>query len=342
MTVVRSAAEWKARFAADTRGSAITIGNFDGVHLGHSEILFQLSIRAFEEKLRSTVVTFDPHPLRVLRPNDAPPLILTLDQRMAEIAHRPIEEVLVLRFDEALARLTPREFVEQIVVGTLNTKLILVGENFRFGHRGAGDVALLRQFGRELGFAVECIDPVLCRGEVISSSAIRRAIAEGRVIHALRFLGRPYSLVGEIQTGTGLGRKVVVPTLNLRTAQELMPKMGVYATDVRVDVRTFRAVTNVGMRPTFDGKALTVESHLFDFDEQLTSGPMEVRFWARLRDEMKFSGPEALRAQILLDVAKGRRFFRLADRMTIIGGSAGRKQAAEKSAKTVIPNTLQG
>ena len=315
LAIVQSVAEWKARFGTDERGSAVTIGNFDGVHLGHREILRRVLERAALENLRSTVVTFDPHPLRVLRPNDAPPLLLTLEQRLAEIEGAGIDAALVLRFDAALACLSPREFIEQIVVGTLRTKAILVGETFRFGHRGAGDVALLRQFGREFGFEVECIDPVVCRGEVVSSSAIRRAISEGRMIDALRFLGRPYSLVGEIQTGTGQGRRLVVPTLNLRTTQELMPKMGVYATDVRVDVRTFRAVTNVGMRPTFEGTSLTVESHLFDFDEQLTNGPMEVRFWTRLRDEMKFSGPEALRAQILQDAARSRRFFRLIDRI---------------------------
>lgn len=314
LAVLRSPAEWKAHFGADVRGSAVTIGNFDGVHLGHSEILRRVVLRSALENLRSTVVTFDPHPVRVLRPNDAPALLLTLEQRLAQIAGAAVDAALVLRFDEALARLSPREFIEQIVVGTLRTKVILVGENFRFGHRGAGDVAQLRQFGREFGFEVECIDPVVCRGEVVSSSAIRRAISEGRMIDALRFLGRPYSLVGEIQPGTGQGRRVVVPTLNLRTAQELIPKMGVYATDVRVDGRTFRAVTNVGMRPTFDGKALTVESHLFKFDEQLTSGPMEVRFWTRLRDEMKFTGPEALRVQVLSDAGRARRFFRLLDR----------------------------
>ena len=327
LAVFRSAAEWRERFGTDPRGSAITIGNFDGVHLGHSEILSRLVERSSRANLRSTVVTFDPHPLRVLRPNDAPALLLTLEQRLAEIGRTPIETALVLRFDAALASLSAREFVEDIVVHTLRTKAILVGENFRFGHRGAGDVSMLREFGSEFGFAVECIDPVVCRGEVVSSSAIRRAVAEGRVMDALRFLGRPYSLSGEIQSGTGLGRRVVVPTLNLRTEQELTPKMGVYATDVRVDVRTFRAVTNVGMRPTFDGKALTVESHLFDFDEAMSGGAMEVRFWARLRDEMKFSGAEALRTQIFLDIARGRRFFRLADRVTIIGGSAGRRQA---------------
>jgi riboflavin kinase / FMN adenylyltransferase len=315
LAVARSVAEWKERFGAEERGSAITIGNFDGVHLGHREILRRVSERAALDDLRSTVVTFDPHPLRVLRPNEAPPLLLTLEQRLAEIEGAGIDAAIVLRFDETLASLGPREFIEQIVVRTLRTKAILVGENFRFGHRGAGDVSLLRQFGGEFGFAVECIDPVVCRGEVVSSSAIRRAISEGRMMDALRFLGRPYSLAGNIQTGTGQGRRFVVPTLNLRTAQELMPKMGVYATDVRVDSRTFRAVTNVGMRPTFDGTALTVESHVFNFDEQITSGPMEVRFWTRLRDEMKFSGPEALRAQILQDAARSRRFFRLVDRI---------------------------
>jgi riboflavin kinase / FMN adenylyltransferase len=326
LAVVRSAAEWKERFAGDSRGAAVTIGNFDGVHLGHREILRRVVERARAENLLATVVTFDPHPLRVLRPDDAPLLLLTLEQRLAEIERAGIDAVLVLRFDSELARLSAREFVERIVVGTLRTRAILVGKNFRFGHRGAGDVALLREFGREFGFAVECIDPVICRGEIVSSSAIRLAVCEGRLIDAGRLLGRPFSLGGEIVSGSGLGRKFVVPTLNLRTAQELMPRMGVYATEVLVGGRRFRAVTNVGMRPTFAGKALSVESFLFDFDEEVTSGALEVGFFARLRDEMKFDGPETLRAQILLDAGRGRRFFRLMDRIKAGGEKAERKQ----------------
>jgi riboflavin kinase / FMN adenylyltransferase len=327
LAVVRSAAEWKERFAGDSRGAAVTIGNFDGVHLGHREILRRVVERARAENLLATVVTFDPHPLRVLRPDDAPLLLLTLEQRLAEIERAGIDVVLVLRFDAELARLSAREFVERIVVGTLRTRAILVGENFRFGHRGAGDVTLLREFGREFGFAVECIDPVICRGAIVSSSAIRLAVCEGRLIDAGRLLGRPFSLGGEIVSGSGLGRKFVVPTLNLRTAQELMPRMGVYATEVLVGGRKFRAVTNVGMRPTFAGKALSVESFLFDFDEEVTSGALEVGFFARLREEMKFAGPEALRERILLDVGRGRRFFRLLDRVKVGRESAARKQS---------------
>jgi riboflavin kinase / FMN adenylyltransferase len=314
LAIMRSAAEWKQRFGADARGAVITIGNFDGVHLGHREILRRVVERARRENAIATIVTFDPHPLKLLRPNDAPKLLLTLEQRLAEIERAGLDAALVLRFDAALACLSPRDFIEQIVVNTLRTKAILVGENFRFGHRGAGDVAQLRELGREFGFAVECIDPVVCRGEVVSSSAIRRAICEGRLIDAGKFLGRPFSLMGEIRAGTGMGRRLVVPTLNLRTQQELLPKTGVYATEVRVNGQRYRAVTNVGMRPTFDGKALTVESHLFDFDQPLTAGPMEVSFWHRLRDEMKFPGPETLRAQILRDAERARRFFRLFDR----------------------------
>jgi riboflavin kinase / FMN adenylyltransferase len=314
LAVLRSPEEWKARFGADERGSAVTIGNFDGVHLGHQEILRRVVERARRDDLRSTVVTFDPHPLRILRPNDAPALLATLDQRLAMLESCGLDAALVLPFDAELARLSAREFVEQIIARTLRARTILVGNNFRFGHRGAGDVALLRQFGEEFGFEIECIDPVVCRGEVVSSTAIRRAVSEGRLIDAGRFLGRPYSLAGEIQPGTGQGRRFVVPTLNLRTAQELLPKTGVYATEVSVNGRKYRAATNVGMRPTFDGKGLTVESFLFDFDEQIASGPMDVSFWARLRDEMKFSGPEALRAQIEIDAGRAKRFFRLLDR----------------------------
>ena len=192
----------------------------------------------------------------------------------------------------------------------MRAEAVFVGANFRFGHRQMGDVKLLEEIGRRSEFEVEIVAPVIEDGAVISSSAIRQALREGRVQDAQKMLGRPYALEGEIRTGTGQGRKLIVPTLNLATEQELLPKTGVYATEVVVAGKVYGAATNVGMRPTFDGKSTTIESHLFDFSENLTSGQMEVRFLARLRDEQKFSSFEGLREQVLKDIEAARILYK--------------------------------
>ena len=318
MIVVRSPEEWAARFpSAEPAGAArtvVTVGNFDGVHRGHQKILRGVVERARETQLRSVVVTFNPHPLRVLRPADAPPMLATLEDRLAIFDELGLDAALVLRFDLALAGLSPGEFVRRILVDCLRASVVRVGTNFRFGHRQAGDVKVLAELGRKFGFEVDCVTPLIMRGVVLSSTAIRRAVADGRVDRACRWLGRPFSARGTIRTGSGMGRRLVVPTLNLATTQELLPKAGVYATESLVAGECRRSATNVGFRPTFDGRHLTVESHLFDFSRDLTSGPMEVRFWMWLRDERKFAGPEALRAQVLRDIDRARSFFRRFDR----------------------------
>ena len=313
LAVLRSPAEWAAHFGDVARRSVVTVGNFDGVHLGHQEILRRVVERAHRDNAIAAVVTFDPHPLRVLRPADAPQLLLTIDQRLAAFEAAGIDAALVLPFDAALAKLTPEEFARRILVDTTRARAVLVGENFRFGHKQAGDVAQLRRFGNSWGFDVESIEPVFWRGLLVSSTTIRNAIVAGKLIRAGRLLGRPFALAGEIRTGTGLGRKYVVPTLNLQTPQRLLPHIGVYATETIVGGELYRSVSNVGLRPTFDGSGVTIESYLFVFNEERTSGPLEVRFWHRLRDEIKFSGPQALRAQIERDAARAQRYFRIFD-----------------------------
>jgi riboflavin kinase/FMN adenylyltransferase len=185
---------------------------------------------------------------------------------------------------------------------------VLVGENFRFGHRQEGNVESLEAYGKQWGFEVESVKSLTVDGKVASSSAIREALREGRVEDARHMLGRPYALSGDIQTGTGQGRKLVVPTLNLKSEQEMLPKRGVYATETVVCGKSHASVTNIGVRPTFDGSGTTVETYLLDFNENLTSGTMEVRFLRRLRDERKFSGAEELREQVLKDIATAREF----------------------------------
>jgi riboflavin kinase / FMN adenylyltransferase len=314
MAVLRSAAEWSARFRAPRRPAVVTIGNFDGCHLGHQKILRDVAERARHANALAAVLTFFPHPARVLRPAEAPALLETLDQRLAAMDSCGIDAALVMPFDRALASMSAEDFVRRILVDTMAAQAVLVGGNFRFGHGGAGDVKLLVELGKQWTYAAEVVPPVSENGVAISSTAIRAAIREGRVEDARRMLGRPYALAGEIRTGTGQGRNLVVPTLNLATEQEVLPNNGVYASEAIVAGKTYRAATNVGVRPTFDATRITIESYLFEFDEMLTSGSLEVRFWRRLREERKFSGPAELKEQVLKDIERAKEFFQAANR----------------------------
>lgn len=317
LTVADSAEQWIRQFGDLNVRTVVTIGNFDGVHLGHQGIFQAVNnwvdlkgnLHRKQEQLTPTVLTFYPHPAKVLRPADAPPLLCTLSQRLAEFESAGMHAALVLKFDEQLAKVSAEDFARIYLVDTLRARAVFVGENFRFGHKQAGDVKLLEEFGRRWDFEVQVVPPVIQDGIVLSSTAVRSAVREGRMEDASRLLGRPFALAGEIKTGTGQGRKLVVPTLNLATEQECLPKNGVYATESVVGGKKYRSATNIGVRPTFDGQRLAIESHLFDFSETLTSGAMEVRFWKRLRDEKKFSGPEALRDQVLRDISEAQTYF---------------------------------
>jgi len=315
-TVARSAGDWSQSFADPDIQAVVTIGNFDGVHLGHRKILQAVSDNArahagARQALLPAVLTFYPHPARIVRPEEAPSLLMTLEQRLTAFEQAGIQAALVLQFDAALARLTPEDFVRRYLVETMRATAVFVGANFRFGHKQAGDVTLLRELGRRFGFEAEAVAPVVVDGVVVSSTAIREALRDGRVEDARKLLGRPYALAGEIRPGSGLGSKLVVPTLNLTTQQELLPKLGVYATEVTLDAKIYRAATNVGVRPTFDGGSVSIESYLLDFSETRTSGSLEVRFLRRLRDEQRFANPQALREQILRDVEQARGYFQL-------------------------------
>jgi riboflavin kinase/FMN adenylyltransferase len=303
--------QWAAQYASSGRGSVLAIGNFDGIHLGHQAIIRAAVERAAKTQDVATALTFDPSPRKVLRPESAPLRVSTSAQRMDWFGTVGLEAAVVLPFTLDLARLSPEEFVEQILVRGLHVRAVLVGENFHFGHQQAGNVALLRELGARHRFAVEIIPPVALDGEIVSSTAIRREIAAGNVTHAARLLGRPFVLSGEIVPGTGTGRRFTFPTLNLKPEQELLPARGVYVTRTLLEgeTKSRRSVTNVGMRPTFNGASLSVETHLLDFSAEVTAKRMEVRFWKRLREEKKFTNPEELRAQIARDIASARRFF---------------------------------
>jgi riboflavin kinase / FMN adenylyltransferase len=285
--------------------------------LGHQKILravqeypeLRANLHKPPESLIPAVLTFYPHPARVIRPETAPPLLMTLEQRLAAFEQAHMQAVLVLQFDRQLAQLDPEGFARRYLVEAMRAAAVFVGANFRFGHKQAGDVNLLSELGRRFGFETEAVAPVVVDGVVVSSTAIREALRDGRAADARKLLGRPYALAGEIRQGTGLGSKLVVPTLNLATKQELLPKPGVYATEVVLDGRVYCAATNVGVRPTFDGGSVSVESHLLDFAETRARGWLEVRFFERLRDEQRFASPQALRQQILRDIEKTRRYF---------------------------------
>ncbi len=306
LTIIHSAEEWVTRFGAMRPSTSLTIGNFDGVHLGHQKILLAVVERARAKNLMSAVVTFDPHPAQVLKPGAAPTMLETIEQRCAHFREMGIEAVLIQKFDADFAAIQANEFAQRFLVETLRVRDIFVGENFRFGQKQQGDVKLLESSGAANRFFVNIVEPFALDGVVISSSGIRQALRDGRVREAAAMLGRPFALAGEIQTGTGTGRKLVVPTLNLKTDQQTLPKNGVYLTQTVLGDQVYGSVTNIGMRPTFDGTKLAIESHLFGFSQYVTTGPMEVRFWDRLRDERKFAGVDELRAQVLQDIERAK------------------------------------
>ena len=306
-----SSQAWHSRFGKLDHSSVLAIGSFDGIHFGHQAILRSVVARARALNAVPTALTFDPSPRKVLRPETAPPQLSTIAQRLAGFQALGLEAAVVLPFTLELSRLRPEEFVQHILLRNLRIKAVFVGENFRFGHKQTGDVNLMRELGAEHGFEVVVLPPVIYRGEVVSSTLIRKEIADGDVSRAARLLGRPFVLTGEVIPGTGTGHRFTFPTLNLAAEQGLLPRRGVYITRTCLDdeQRSQRSVTNIGMRPTFDGSALSMETHLLD--TKLTSPPkrIEVRFWERLRDEKKFSGPQELRAQIAGDIAAANQFF---------------------------------
>lgn len=302
---------WAQYDAFASRGAVLAIGNFDGIHLGHQAILNAAVQRAAEMNAVATALTFDPSPRKVLRPDSAPLRLSTNEQRMEWFGVAGLEAAVVLPFTMELSRLSPEQFVEQILVRGLCVRTVLVGENFRFGHRQAGDVTLLRDLGARHDFEVLVVPPVVYQAEIVSSTVIRREIAEGHVTHAARLLGRPFVLTGKVIPGTGTGRRFTFPTLNLKPEQELLPARGVYVTRTLLGSETSscRSVTNVGVRPTFNGASLSIETHLLEDPGQISPERIEIRFWKHLRAEKKFDSPEELRAQIARDIASANRFF---------------------------------
>ncbi len=289
--------------------AAATIGNYDGVHLGHQAILRSAVEEARTRGLASVVITFEPHPLAVVAPHRKPPLIQTRRQKLDSFERAGMDAVLVLTFDEALASRDGEAFFDQVLGDRLPLASLHVGTNFRFGRDRQGDVELLQRIGQRRGFRVVSVAPVVVDGRTVSSTAIRRAVADGEVDLARRMLGRPFEVSGEVVRGDGRGRLLSFPTANLAVDNELLPRRGVYVTEAVLLARRYPSVTNVGIRPTFGGSDLVVETHILDFDEEIYGEAVALRFLARLRDEKRFSNPSELADQIARDRAAAVAYF---------------------------------
>ncbi len=280
----------------------MTIGNFDGVHLGHQMIFRTLCQRAREIGGTSLVLTFDPHPLKVLAPERCPVLITPTAKKLSIIRGCGLDVIVCLPFTQALADLTPVAFVEQVLVQTIGIREIYVGYNFAFGRGRQGSIALLQELGLHYGFLVHIIEPIAIAGRVVSSSMIRQWIQQGSVDEAALLLGRLYSIAGTVVEGYQKGRELGFPTANVRSTDELIPSRGVYAVTVDWRERRYEGVANIGFNPTFGRTQLSVEIHLFDFAQQLYGEAVEVSFVKKIRDERAFPSVADLVKQIGQDV----------------------------------------
>jgi riboflavin kinase/FMN adenylyltransferase len=299
---------------ADFGPTIVSVGNFDGVHRAHQTVLRDIAERAKQQGGKSVAITFDPHPSRILRPDSGLKLLTPTREKLRWIQPTGVDAVLVLPFGRDLSLLAPREFAEQILKNRMRACEVHEGYNFRFGHKAAGDVRALTDFGREMGFAVKIFDQMTLRGESVSSSQVRKLLNEGKVRRARHLLGRPFAILSTPGRGRGYGSKYTVPTINLSRYEELVPQDGVYITRTRVGEECFDSVTNIGNRPTFGADSFAIESHLLNFHpiELTAETEVEVSFLQRVREEIKFPSVEALREQIARDVKRARRYFHLA------------------------------
>jgi len=291
----------------------ISVGNFDGVHQAHRRVIDTIVSGAREQNLRSVAVTFEPHPMRILHPESSLRLLTPLPEKLRLLAETGLDAVMLLPFTRDLSVMMPRQFVESILKKRLRVREVHEGFNFHFGHKASGNVDMLKEFGREMGFEVRIYPELRLRGESVSSSQIRRLVAEGLVSRARHLLARAFSILSAPGRGRGYGSKYTVPTINLSRYDEMVPKDGVYITRTRVGQECFDSVTNVGSRPTFGVDSFAIETHLLNFHPILLAPEteVEIHFLQRLRCEIKFPSVEALREQIGRDVKKAQRYFHL-------------------------------
>ena len=293
----------------------LALGNFDGMHRGHLKIIERVRRCAEERGADPVVMTFDPHPSRVLRPDKAPPLLMTKVQKLEALARAGIRGVAVVRFTHELSQWDPETFARTVLVEWLHVAEVWVGANFLFGRDRSGNFSTLRTLGARYGFKTEKIDPVRYKDFVVSSTRVRRLISEGRVDEAGALLGHHYYIDGSVIHGRHRGREVGFPTANLCSDNELIPPHGVYATTASLDTLVYPSITNIGVRPTFSEDPQTViETHLLKFDRELYGARVRLSFIQRLRDEKRFESVDALRSQIEADRTRARSLF---DRMSL-------------------------
>ncbi len=292
------------------RPTVLTLGVFDGLHLGHQKIMQTVVERAKATNAVPTAITFDPHPRAVLFPENTPPLLQTLDQRLAAFAVLGIEQAIVVKFNQEFAAQNAESFLREIIHDRLQAKEVYLGKGFAFGKNRGGNIELLRRMSAELGFFADEVAEVSLRGQRISSSKIRELLTEGRINRAREMLGRPYGIEGQIIRGDKRGRTIGFPTANLKPKNRIVPRYGVYATANLINGIWRRSITNVGVRPTFAGdNEPSIESYIFDFDGDLYGDVLRVRFLHRIRDERKFGGIEELKAQISKDSTRALNYF---------------------------------
>jgi len=293
----------------------LALGNFDGVHRGHRKILERLRRVAGERGATSVVMTFDPHPPRVVRPDKAPPLIMTKAQKLEALEEAGVQGAAIVRFTPELSQWDPETFVRNVLVEWLRVSEVWVGANFLFGHDRSGNFSMLRSLGARYGFKAEKIDPVRYKDFVVSSTRVRRLVAEARVDEASALLGHPYVIEGMVVHGDQRGRTIGFPTANLCTDNELIPPHGVYATTAIIDGIVRPSITNIGTRPTVDTSGnTTIETHIFDFDRDLYGMQVRLAFVQRLRDERAFESLDGLKSQIAADCSRARVLF---DRLSL-------------------------
>ncbi len=295
---------------ASNERPAVTLGNFDGVHLGHQRIMKLLVQRGEKLSVPTVAVTFEPHPISVLRPDMAPKRILTPEQKSELLGKTGIDLLLIIEFTLELSHQEPEAFVREVLYEKLHASELVLGMNFRFGRGRTGDLDTLRSFGGTFDFEVRRVAPALDEDEIISSSRIRRVLADGAVTTAAAMLGRPYFVDGKVVKGDGRGKGLGFPTANLALVGDLVVADGVYATSARLGGGVHQGMSHVGRRPTFGIERRSVETHIFDFSEEVYDAPIRLFFHERLRETIAFDGPEALKQQLARDQEDARAFFR--------------------------------
>jgi len=306
MELIRNLAQLRPRH----RGCVATIGNFDGLHLGHQTVMRQLTAKAKDLQLPTVVILFEPQPQEFFRPESAPARLTRLREKIRIMRHNEIDRVLCVRFDTAFSALSADNFIQQVLLQGLGIRHLVVGDDFRFGHKRQGDFALLQEAGKQYGFSVESQQTFILGGERVSSTRVREALEQGKMQLASELLGRPYTLCGRIRYGQQRGRRIGFPTANIFLHRQVSPLLGVFAVYLHgITKEPIVGVANLGTRPTVDGSQLLLEVHLFDFEKTIYGHTVKVEFVRKIREEQRFASFDALKQQIQIDVQTAKAIF---------------------------------